>query len=89
MEQKEMPEEEVGKVSNYFSRIGVAAIEITNGYLRRGDVIRIKGTKTDFTQNIDSMEIDRKPIEKAEKGASVGIKVKDKVRPGDTVYKIT
>ncbi|MGQ9513852.1 MAG: translation elongation factor-like protein [Thermoproteota archaeon] len=84
-----MPEEEVGKVSNYFSRIGVAAIEITNGYLKRGDLIRIKGNKTDLTQSIDSMEIDRKAIEKAEKGVSVGIKVKDKVRPGDIVFKIT
>ncbi|MBO3802731.1 MAG: translation elongation factor-like protein [Candidatus Brockarchaeota archaeon] len=84
-----MPEEEVGKVSNYFSRIGVAAIEITNGFLKRGDTIRIKGMKTDFTQNVESMEIDRKAVEKAEKGASVGVKVKEKVRPGDTVFKIS
>jgi putative protease len=84
-----MPEEEIGKVSNYFSRIGVAAIEITNGYLKRGDMIRIKGAKTDFTQSVDSMEIDRKAIEMAEKGASVGVKVKEKVRPGDTVFKVS
>lgn len=84
----EMSEEEVGRVSNYFSRIGVAAIEITSGTIKVGDTIRIKGVKTDFTQMIDSMEIDRRPIEMAQKGSSVGIKVKDRVRPNDVVFKV-
>jgi len=83
-----MSEEEVGRVSNYFSRIGVAAIEITSGTIRVGDTIRIKGVKTDFTQMIDSMEIDRRPIEMAQRGSSVGIKVKDRVRPNDVVFKV-
>jgi len=83
-----MSEEEVGRVSNYFSRLGVAAIEITNGALKVGDSIRIKGAKTDFTQMIDSMEIERQSIDMAEKGSSVGIKVKDKVRPNDVVFKV-
>jgi len=83
-----MSEEEVGRVSNYFSRIGVAAIEITNGTLKVGDSIRIKGVKTDFTQMIDSMEIDRQPVEMAQKGSSVGIKVKDRVRQNDVVFKV-
>jgi len=84
----EMSEEEVGRVSNYFSRIGVAAIEITNGTLKVGDSIRIKGVKTDFTQMIGSMEIDRQPVEMAQKGSSVGIKVKDRVRQNDVVFKV-
>jgi len=83
-----MSEEEVGRVSNYFSRLSVAAIEITNGTLKVGDSVRIKGVKTDFTQIIDSMEIDRKPVKMAEKGSSVGIKVKDKVKPNDVVFKV-
>jgi len=83
-----MSEEEVGRVSNYFSRIGVAAIEITSGTIKVGDTIRIKGVKTDFTQMIDSMEIDRRPIEMAQRGSSVGIKVKDRVRPNDVVFKV-
>lgn len=83
-----MSEEEVGRVSNYFSRIGVAAIEITNGTLKVGDSIRIKGVKTDFTQMIGSMEIDRQPVEMAQKGSSVGIKVKDRVRQNDVVFKV-
>jgi translation elongation factor EF-Tu-like GTPase len=84
-----MPEEEVGRVSDYFSKIGVAAIEITSNFLKRGDVIRIRGTKTDFTQSIGSMEINRQAIDMAEKGSSVGIKVNEKVRPNDRVFKVT
>jgi len=84
----EMSEEEVGRVSNYFSRIGVAAIEITKGSLKVGDSIHIKGITTDFIQKIDSMEIDRRSVEGAERGTSVGIKVREKVRPNDLVLKV-
>ena len=84
-----MPEEEVGRVSDYFSKIGVAAIEITSSFLKRGDVIRIRGAKTDFMQSIGSMEINRQAIDLAEKGSSVGIKVNEEVRPNDRVLKVT
>jgi len=84
-----MPEEKIGLISNFFSKISVAAIQITSGELKVGDTIRIRGTTTDLTQNIDSMEIDRKPIQSAGAGSSVGIKVKDRVRPSDLVYKVT
>ncbi|MEM3552648.1 MAG: EF-Tu/IF-2/RF-3 family GTPase [Candidatus Bathyarchaeia archaeon] len=81
-------EEEIGKVVNYYSKIGVAAIEITNGELKIGDTIRFKGATTDFTQKIESMQIEKKPVEKASAGASVGIKVNNKVRINDKIYKI-
>ena len=81
-------EEEVGKVVNYYSKIGVAAIEITSGELKIGDKIRFKGATTDFTQKIESMQIEKKPVEKASAGSSVGIKVNNKVRVNDKVYKI-
>jgi len=84
----EMSEEEVGRISNYFSHLSVAAIEITNGAIKVGDSIRIKGVKTDFVQKLESMEIDRQPVERAEKGSSVGIKVKEKVRPNDVIFKV-
>jgi len=84
-----MPEEKIGLISNFFSKISVAAIQITSGELKVGDTIRIKGATTDLTQNIDSMEIDRKPVPSAGAGSSVGIKVKDRVRPSDLVYKVT
>lgn len=79
--------EEVGKVFTYFSKVGVAGIKLS-GTLSVGDMIRIKGASTDFEQRVDSMQIERTPIQKAESGASVGIKVKDRVRPNDAVYKI-
>jgi translation initiation factor IF-2 len=83
-----MPEEKIGIISNFFSKISVAAISITSGELKVGDTIRIKGSTTDLTQKIDTMEIDRKPIASAGVGQSVGIKVKDRVRPSDVVYKV-
>jgi translation elongation factor EF-Tu-like GTPase len=84
-----MPEEQIGLISNFFSKISVAAIQITAGELKVGDTIKIKGSTTDLTQTIDSMEIDRKPVQSARAGASVGVKVKERVRPSDLVYKVT
>lgn len=83
-----MTEEEIGTVKSFFSKVGVAAIDLT-GTLKVGDKIKIKGATTDFEQTVDSIQIDREPVEKAASGASVGIKVADKVRPNDKVYKIT
>jgi putative protease len=80
--------EEIGKVFQFFGKVGVAAISITSGSLKVGDTIRIKGATTDFTQQIDSMEIDRVKVDSAGVGQSIGIKVKDRVRPNDIVYKV-
>ena len=82
-----MKGQKIGKISKYFSKIGVAAIEIIEGDLSLGDKIHIKGTTTDFTQVVKSMQINGEPVEMAEEGDSVGVKVKDKVREGDEVYK--
>ncbi len=84
-----MSEEQVGIVRNFFSKISVAAIEITGDNLNIGDTLRVKGAGTDFVQKLESMEIDRKPIQKAEKGMAVGIKTSEKARPGDLVFKVT
>jgi len=81
-------EERVGRVVNYFSKIGVAAIQIEKGSLSIGDRIKIKGATTDFTQEIESMEIDREPVTSASENQAVGIKVKSRVRPNDIVYKL-
>lgn len=80
-------EQKIGKVEIYFAKIGVAAIELEDS-LNVGDVIHIKGTTTDFIQKIESMQIDRKDIKKATNGQSIGIKVKERVRPNDTVFKL-
>jgi translation initiation factor IF-2 len=81
-------EEEIGMVFNFFAKPSVAAINITAGELRVGDTIHIKGETTDLTQKIESMEIDREKVEVATAGQGVGIKVPERVRPNDKVYKI-
>jgi translation initiation factor IF-2 len=84
-----MPEEEIGKVTDYFRKIGVAAIDITQGTLSVGDTIRIKGHTTDFAQVVESMQIEHESVQTAKAGDSIGIKVKDHVRDHDQVYKVT
>ncbi len=84
-----MPEQKVGEVVKFFSKPSVAAIKITDGVLQVGDRIKFKGHTTDFEDQIQSMQIDNKPVEKAEPGQMIGIKVKDRVREKDMVYKVT
>jgi putative protease len=83
-----MEEEKVGKVQKFFAKPGVAAIEVTGGTLKIGDRLHFKGHTTDFEDTIASMQIEREAIEDAKPGDLVGIKVKDRVRENDTVYKI-
>jgi len=78
----------VGSVTIFFAKPSVAAIDITSGTLAVGDTIRIKGATTNFEQRIESMEIDHKPVPSASTGQSVGIKVKERVRPHDKVFKV-
>lgn len=67
----------------------MAAIEITDGSLCVGDTIHIKGHTSDFTQTVDSMQIDNESVEEATVGQNVGIKVADHAREHDVVYKVT
>ena len=83
-----MGEEEIGKVTHYFTKIGVAVIEVT-GNLKVGDTIHIKGATSDFTQKVDSMQVEHKNVDEAKAGDSVGLKVAEHAREGDTVYKVT
>ncbi|MFQ6060217.1 MAG: EF-Tu/IF-2/RF-3 family GTPase [Thermoplasmata archaeon] len=84
MEEKE----KVGVVFKYFAKPEVAAIRIESGSLKVGDRILIQGATTNFEQKIESMEIDRVQVESADAGQSVGVKVKERVRPNDIVYKV-
>jgi translation initiation factor IF-2 len=83
-----MVEEKIGIVEHFFTNVGVAAIKITNGHIKIGDTIHFVGTHTDFTQKIDSMQINRNPVESVKAGDDVGIKTKDRVRENDVVYKV-
>ena len=82
-----MSEEIIGKVSDFFARPVVAAIELT-AVLELGDKIHIKGHTTDLELNVDSMQINNVPVKEAKAGDSVGVKVPERVRSGDAVYKI-
>lgn len=81
-------EEEIGKVSHFFSKISVAAIMLSKT-LKIGDAIHIKGPNTDIEMKVDSMQIDRKPIKEAKKGQDVGIKIPGEAKEKDIVYKKT
>jgi len=78
---------EVGNVTHYFAKISVAVIELSDT-LSVGDRILIKGMTTNFEQIVNSMQIEHAHVERVEAGQSIGLKVDDRVREGDTVYKI-
>jgi putative protease len=82
-----MPEEEIGKVSDFFSRPVVAGIELT-GTLKIGDKLHIQGHTTDLEFIVNSMQINNSNVNEAKPGDSVGVKVADRVRRGDKVYKV-
>ena len=84
-----MAEEKIGTVANYFAKVGVAAITITEGSLKVGDRVQFKGSTTDFEQSIDSMQVEHQEVQEAQTGDSVGLKAKERVRKGDTVYRVT
>lgn len=79
--------QEVGKVTHFFSKISVAVVEL-KAPLSVGDKIRIQGPTTNFEQTVQSMQIEHKDVKTAKAGQSIGLKVNDRVREKDTVYKI-
>ena len=83
-----MSEKIIGTVSDFFAHPVVAGIELTAA-LKVGDKIQIKGYTTELEMTVDSMQINNAQVTKAKAGDSIGIKVSDKVRSGDSVYKIT
>ena len=80
-------ETKVGTVTHYYTDLGVAVIELSET-LKTGNTIHIQGATTDFTQEVSSMQIDNDSIEKANAGDDIGMKVTDRVREGDNVYKV-
>jgi len=80
-----MGEKEIGKVSTYFSHVGVAAVKLS-GKLKVGNKIHVIGHTTNFQQKVKSMQIENKDVTKAKKGDHIGIKVEEKVRPRDQVF---
>lgn len=81
-------EEEIGKITHFFSKINVGVLEITKGNIRVGDTIHIKGHTTDYYQKVQSMQVEHASVESAEEGMEVGLKVESPVREGDAVFKV-
>jgi putative protease len=83
-----MPTErrEIGRVTHYYPKIGVAVVELT-APLAVGETVLIQGTYTNFEQIVESMQIEHKDVKRAEAGQSIGLKVKERVREKDIVYR--
>ena len=83
-----MPEEEIGKVSDFFAHPVVAGIDLT-GTLKVGDRIHIKGHTTDLEMTVNSMQVNNVDVTEAKAGDAIGVKVTERVRHGDSVYRVT
>lgn len=81
-------EKEIGIITHYYTHIGVCVLKVTSGTIKVGDTIHIKGKTTDLTEEIKSMQIEHRQVEKAEAGQSIGLKVSECVREHDKVYKV-
>lgn len=82
-----MEEKEIGKITHYYGHISVGIIELTDT-LKTGDSIHIKGHTSDFTQSVDSMQIEHKDVTEAKAGDVIGVKVTEKVHPNDKVFRV-
>ncbi|MDQ7792810.1 MAG: hypothetical protein RDU89_00155 [bacterium] len=80
-------EREVGRVVHFFDRIAVAVVELTQG-LERGDQVAFRGPRTDFQQQVDSMQIDHQEVARGKKGEQIALKVRERARKGDRVYRV-
>lgn len=83
-----MAEQLIGKVTHYFGKANVAAVKITDGQLCVGDTIHIVGHTSEFTQKVESMQIEQAPVESAEPGDEIGIRVVEHAREHDEVYRV-
>ena len=79
-------EKEIGFVEHFFGHLSVAAIKITAGVLKVGDTVHIKGHTTDFTEKIETMQLDHKDVPSAKAGDDIGVKMIGKCRDHDKVY---
>ena len=81
-------EKQIGEVTHYFNKIGVAVVKL-GATLKTGEDVHIKGATTDFTQKVDSMQVEHENVDEAKKGESIGMKVKKPVRQKDKVYAVS
>ena len=77
----------IGKVIHYWTRLGVAGVDL-DGTLKMDETVHFLGATTDFEQRVTSMQLNKRFINEAFAGQQVGILVADRVRPGDTIYRV-
>ena len=83
-----MSEEQVGVIVKFFAKPSVAALQVSGEGIKKGDLLHYQGHTTDFTEAVSSMEIDNVSVEEAKAGDLIGIKVGERVRENDKVYKV-
>jgi len=83
-----MSEQEIGVITHYFAKISVAAIRLTDGNLRVGDAIHIRGHATDFQQAVTSMQVEHQAVTEAKQGGEIGIEVSERVHEHDKVFRL-
>ncbi|HOG08420.1 MAG: EF-Tu/IF-2/RF-3 family GTPase [Syntrophales bacterium] len=83
-----MAEVKIGEVVKFFAKPSVAAVKVTGGELKVGDTVKFTGHTTDLTHTIDSMEVNNQKIDTAVTGDFIGVKIGDRVRPGDEVFRV-
>ena len=84
-----MAEKKIGVVIHYWGKLGVAGLKITDGELRVGDTVHIRGHTSDFTQSVESIQIESQSVELARPGDDIGVKVTGPAREHDEVFKVT
>lgn len=84
-----MTETKIGTVTHYYNHLHVAGVSITDGELRKGDVIHVKGHTSDFEQKVESMQIDHEVVDIAKPGDQIGLSVIEHAREHDTVYAVS
>ncbi len=82
-------ESKVGIVTDYYAKIGVAAVTLSDGALAVGDTVRIRGHTTDLTQPVESLQVEHRPVERAEPGSEVALRVRERVRKHDEVLRLS
>ena len=83
-----MADKQIGKVTHYYDKIGVAVVDLSSG-LKSGEKLKFVKNDGEFTQTAESIQVDLKTVDKAKKGDSIGLKVDQKAKPGTIVYLVT
>jgi translation initiation factor IF-2 len=77
---------QIGRVTHYYDKLGVAVVEVTNQPLRVGDKIKVSGHDSEFNQEVGSLQVEHKKVDAVEVGESCGMKVDKPVKEGDVLY---